>query len=982
MRSFALLILICCFKTGFAQQFSFLNYGVKEGLSQSQVTDICQDDLGYLWVSTQSGLSKFDGEEFESFSVDDGLAGNTIHKLLYSSKEKTLWIASANGITKYKNNVFTPYYFESKLNVNDLILHEDTLYIANKRGLFSFKDGYLSHHPSSFSVREFAALNDSVLLCATSKGLFEFSKGNFVNYSDTSLSNFNFSGIAVDGDEMFLSTYGHGLLVYNFGSKEIEFKNLKFNDFKFDRIRNVHVFEDQIWASSASGLVQIERLSGKATYFSDRNGLRSHVVKCVFKDKDNIIWIGVYGKGLMKFSGKSITSYSTKEGLSSEIVMSISENNKGEYVFGTYDKGLVVLGTDEPMYFDTENGLSHKSVWSVKNIQDTCWIGLNKGVSYLKGDVVYQNNFIKGKIKTIESYNSKDIYFGGNKGLWRRSKGEFTHVLDESVYDINKIQLTKEKIFLATKNGLFWQNISQLEEDFNQIKLNENKCNTLVVDSYKNVWVGTINGLFIISPKNKILEYKLDATNFKSKNILGAIVDKLDNVWLSSANGVYLINKANPFTDTLEQFHYSTEEGLVDLECNLNSIYEDSDHKILVGNSTALIRIDPTLNAELFSYSKPLLSIKSIRLFKENFDYKMYANSFDSLTLVPNEIVFPHKKNHLTFDFIGINLKNSRNIKYSYRLLGAEDNWSPLSKEKSATYSFITDGKYEFQLKATNINGLWTDVKSIKIEIMPPYWKTWWFLSLIVLVLSGLIYLGFKLKTKNANTKRLTKQLVFKNRLRELEQQSLNASMNRHFIFNSLNSIQYFINSSDKKSANKYLSSFAKLIRKNLDSSTADNFIVSLNEEIERISLYLVLEKMRFGDKFDYEVNVNSDVDIEMTMVPSMLLQPFVENSIIHGVLPLESKKGKIEVNVKLELDSLVFEVLDNGVGIEDSLRLKETFDGDHESKGMMITENRVELLRQVDGEKLMIIGPFQINDGEGGVVGTKVIIKIPISHE
>ena len=975
---FLLLVIVCYTNVGFTQQFSFINYGVKEGLSQSQVTDICQDDLGYLWVSTQSGLSKFDGEEFVNFSVDDGLAGNTIHKLLYSSKEKTLWIASTNGITKYKDNVFTPYYFESKFSINDIVLHKDTLYIACKNGVYSFKEGNFKHYPSYFSVRQFAELNDSILLCATNKGLYEFENSQFTMYSDSTISNLNFSGVSIRNDELYLSTYGYGLLMYNYVSKKLEAKNIN-----FERVRDVYVFRDQIWASSINGLAQIGENNETVTYFNEQNGLLSNTVKCVFKDKDNIIWIGVSGKGLLKFSGKSITSYSIKEGLSSDIVMSISENKKGQYFFGTYDKGLVLLGDEEAMYFDTQHGLTQNAIWSLKNINNTCWIGFNKGVSYLKDNKIIHNEYIKGKVKSIESIQDNDIYFGGKKGLWRNYKGAYSHILKDKKYDINKIQITKEKIILATKNGLFWQWTDRIENDFNQIKLNENNCNTLVVDGYDNIWVGTINGLFIISPENNILEYKLNATNFKAKNILGAIKDESDNVWLSSANGVYLINKANPFTDTLKQFHYSTEEGLVDLECNLNSIYEDSKHQILVGNSTALIKIDPSLNSELFSYSKPLLSIKSIKLFKENFDYKLYAKTYDSLTLIPNDIVLPHNKNHLTFDFVGINLKNSRSIKYSYRLLGAEENWSPLSKEKSATYSFITDGEYEFQLKATNINEVWTDVKTIKITIRPPYWKTWWFLTLILLILSGFIYLGFKFKTKNDKTKRLTKQLVFKNRLRELEQQSLNASMNRHFIFNSLNSIQYFINISDKKSANKYLSSFAKLIRKNLDSSTADNFIVSLNEEIERISLYLVLEKMRFGEKFDYFVNVNPDVDVEMTMIPSMLLQPFVENSIIHGVLPLEGiKKGKIEINVKLELNALVFEVVDNGVGIDNSLNLKESFDGDHESKGMMITENRIELLRQLNGEKLMIIGPFQINEREGGVVGTKVIIKIPIPNE
>ena len=976
MKNIAFLFLFFSI-VGYSQQYSFINYGVKEGLAQSQVTDICQDDLGYLWVATQAGLSKFDGENFENFSVDNGLAGNTIHKLLYASNTKTLWIASLNGITKYHNNEFTPYYFKSKIKVNDLIIHNDTLLIASKNGVYSFKNGYLNQYPSYFSVREFAVDKSSNLICATNKGLYFFKDNKFSSVTDSTFYNLNFSGISITGNEMFLSTYGNGVLSYSFKTKK-----LKKSKIYFERVRNIYSFNNEIWTSSTNGLAQIDRLTNSITYFNIENGLLSNVVKCVFKDKNGIIWIGTYGKGLLKFSGKSIISYTKKDGLSSEIVMSIGENSFGKYTFGTYSKGVMILNS-KPFSYEKGDNLKQTTVWSVKNIGDTCWIGSNKGVNFLVDNLIRKDYNISGKIRSIESSRKGEIFFGGKKGLWIKENNAYKHLLKNEVYDINKIHITKDKVVIATKNGLFWQYLDLVENNFKHIKLNENNCNTLVSDFFGNIWVGTINGLFIVSPNDEILEYKLDNTNFKSKNILGAIKDRNNNIWLSSANGIYLINKGNPFTDTLKQFHYSTAEGVIDLESNLNSIYEDCKGFILVGSSSALIKIDPTLNKNLFSYSIPLLSIKSIKLFKEEFNYDTYATSYDSLTLIPNIVVFPHNKNHLTFDFIGINLKNTENIKYSYRLLGAEENWSPLSKEKSATYSFITDGDYEFQLKASNLDGVWTDIKSIKITIKPPYWKTWWFLTLMLLVLSVIIYFGWKLKTKNATTKRLTKQLEYKNRLRELEQQSLNASMNRHFIFNSLNSIQYFINSSDKKSANKYLSSFAKLIRKNLDSSTADNFIVCLNEEVERISLYLTLEKMRFGEKFDYFVNIDADVDLEMTMVPSMLLQPFVENSIIHGVLPLEGiKKGRIDVNVKLELDSLVFEVVDNGVGIDSSLSLKDSFEGDHESKGVMITENRIELLRQLDGENLMIIGPFQINSKDKGVVGTKVIIKIPISNE
>ena len=150
-----------------------------------------------------------------------------------------------------------------------------------------------------------------------------------------------------------------------------------------------------------------------------------------------------------------------------------------------------------------------------------------------------------------------------------------------------------------------------------------------------------------------------------------------------------------------------------------------------------------------------------------------------------------------------------------------------------------------------------------------------------------------------------------------------------------------------------------------------------MQEEIERIELYLGLEKMRFSDKFEYKVDVSSSLDTESIEIPSMILQPFVENSIIHGVLSL-NRKGKISVKVHKEFGEVVFEVMDNGVGIDNSLASKTNqIDGDHESKGVEITNRRIEILRRLTGENLLIVGPFQMNGENNECLGTKVILKL-----
>jgi LytS/YehU family sensor histidine kinase len=245
----------------------------------------------------------------------------------------------------------------------------------------------------------------------------------------------------------------------------------------------------------------------------------------------------------------------------------------------------------------------------------------------------------------------------------------------------------------------------------------------------------------------------------------------------------------------------------------------------------------------------------------------------------------------------------------------------------------------------------------------------------ITLVVYGL----FIMRINREKRERYQESLEFKAKLLTLEQQTLNASMNRHFIFNSLNSIQYFINTQDKLSANKFLSNFAKLIRKNLDSSAEDGGLVSLQEELERLELYLSLEAMRFKDRFDYRISIDHRIDTESIKIPSMLFQPYVENSIIHGILPMNDQKGKIEVVLKLEHNKLLVQIDDNGVGIDKSLQNKGLTSGDHQSKGMEITSKRIDILNKINETHYDIQGPFQRYDENRLINGTRVLLKITL---
>ena len=362
----------------------------------------------------------------------------------------------------------------------------------------------------------------------------------------------------------------------------------------------------------------------------------------------------------------------------------------------------------------------------------------------------------------------------------------------------------------------------------------------------------------------------------------------------------------------------------------------------------------------------------------QEFNYPDYSTSL-SKNGIPLNLKLPRTKNNLLIELEGISLQNAKELSYQYWIEGLEDKWSPNFQNPQITLSNLPAGNYTLHVRANIQNKIFSNEYILEIRIAPIFYATWWFLTLVILVIIGIIILVIRFRIKRERIRNYQELLEFKARLTSLEQQSLNASMNRHFIFNSLNSIQYFINMQDRVSANKYLTNFAKLIRKNLDSSSEANSMVSLDEEIERLELYLSLEAMRFKDRFEYRIDTG-DIDTENILVPAMLLQPFIENSIIHGILPDETKKGLIELKIIDKSDYLEVIIEDNGIGIDFSLNKKHNIKGDHRSQGMEITSKRIALLNKISNKNFTMEGPFQIEGDNRLINGTRVILKIPVN--
>lgn len=416
-------------------------------------------------------------------------------------------------------------------------------------------------------------------------------------------------------------------------------------------------------------------------------------------------------------------------------------------------------------------------------------------------------------------------------------------------------------------------------------------------------------------------------------------------LWAISNNGINRIHIKN---NQVQVSGFDDVNGILSDE--LNDLYIDKDTAYFATNNGLLYF---AYNYSLQNTQAPKVYINSIINNKKTLD--LTNNSF---TLKPNE-------QNLIINYSAIDFKNN-NISYRYRLKSKE-NWIE-TKNRRIELSSLEPGEYTFEVSARSQNSNWSEPAKIKLKLEKRFYQNWAFLTICALLLGYLIYIIAVLITKQQKNKE-QEQLLLKNRILMLEQQALQAMMNPHFVFNVMNSIQHFINTKNTMSANKVLTGFARLIRTNLDICTKS--YISLEEELNYLNLYLSLEKNRFGDKFQYEIEIDEHIDREETLIPSMLLQPYIENAIWHGIMPKE-EGGKVAIKVE-ELDDHVLSIVitDDGIGIDNALANKKE---SHQSKGMRLTSERIKLLNKIEAKTI------QLHIKQNGKSGTIVSFSIPLN--
>jgi ligand-binding sensor domain-containing protein len=967
-----------------SQKSGYINYGLSDGLPQSQVRAISQDDFGYLWIGTMAGLSRFDGVEFKNFSKRDGLADNQIN-CFYRGSE--LFVGTTGALCFIRGREIICHSFPEGYRASRILDFAEgkdgILYLATAG------EGVLTWNGSDFNtlsgneqlpdqyVRSIAFDGNEKLWIGTRSGLVvKEPSGKIAPPDEMDLQNLSVSQIRLTSqDRLIITTFGNGV----FFVTDDEIVNYTTSDGLISNfIRCVEVLSTgQYFFGSKSGLSKYE--NGTIESYDESKGLSYSNVKSLGKDREGNLWIGTDGQGLLRSAGEVFTTFSIDNGLNSNLVMSIAKGSADELILGTYDAGISILNGDTAHTYPFNDRLPSFTVWSLTKNGDELWAGTSSGLFVEKnGDIkiLSESEGLPGnRVTAIFKKSEDEVIIGTENGfavvnsdveLLKKSS-------DIKMGAVRAISDWNDQIILGTDRGPMIWNGKEARIIPNSIEAGVSVY-CLDGDQYDNLWIGTSDGLYVYSAGADSLQEVLFAESFGSKNVNFLISFDRDRILIGTNNGMYTLN-TNTFQENgrIDTKHYTQFEGLFGTETNQNAVFKYND-AIWFGTTKGVIRFD--FRKEQKHFISPSVKIADIQLFLENVDWKSLADSFSTELGLPVNPELKYGQNYLTFNYNGIYFSNPDKIRYRYKVEGVDENWLGPTKSRSATYAYLPHGDFTFRVQSYQVdNPELVAEASFPFSVKPPFYLTPWFFLLMAGISVGMVYLIYSSRLKKEREKRERLQLALQAKLIQLESQSLNSSMNRHFIFNALNSIQYYINMQDRKSANRYLTSFAKLIRKNLDSS--QQMDTSLNEELERLKLYLSLEQMRFQDKFNYRIDVDEQIDTEALTLPAMMLQPFLENSIWHGILPNE-RQGEISIEIKSVDKNYEIIIDDNGVGIETSLQNKPIAKEPHVSHGMDITLNRIRLYQNMTGLKYEVVGPFERKSNSGKAEGTRVIIRIP----
>ncbi|MDI9310699.1 MAG: histidine kinase [Limnohabitans sp.] len=946
------------------------HFGVNEGLPSSECYAVFQDSLGYIWFASDGGVSRFDGYKFVTYTTTNGLPDNTIFHIC-EDNHKRIWFTSYSNklsyydyktdaihqlkineeLSKGVRGIFQSFNFDSK----------DVLYLATQyQGYYKIKPPYnklgaINHKFSSFYIKEldnhkiiFSFLaNEKIKNSRIHLQTLHFLKKSYCLNYGMNTARYHCTKLS---DETYFHTQGLKLLKID-KNRTTELLNLDIA--KKPSIITVSAdSEDRLWVNYfKKGTSVFLKNKYQAPY---REFLKDLSVTCVLEDAEKGIWISTLDEGVfyipnLNFSyyNKTINKVLSIEELNDKIYLLTPKSidvfdhfkNKVSTVYNVQEEvtplsffknrnnELIISGTSPFIYNPSEKGKSR-----VK------FIGENMLPVRLR-------NIISLNDDTDIGYTTMRLYKINKK----KNYIEEICVLPSLIYSLTKVG---NDVWISTQNGSFTLDKSLKLKAHKEVKFFDERIEDIAKVGETLIFATRGHGIFYFK-NGKVLKNITERDGLSSNLCKKVKVDSDGVVWVATNKGLSVIKETKGRTNVIA---LNTNNGLIDNEVNNFLIYNDTLH-IATNNGVSTIARNDVLLPK--PYNIPV-TIEKFIVNKVQKDFTLKHN-------------LNHNQNFIQINYKGLYMKGNGKVNYIYKLEGLEDSWNTTTNT-FVQFTTLPPGKYKFIVYALTNNGEKSKIPGIiNFTIKKPFWETWWFYSILFGTMSLSLFLVYRNRIKRV-TKIEREKAELNKRIYESELKALRSQMNPHFMFNAINSIQNFVIKNDTVSAQKYLTKFARLIRHVLENSKYE--YVLLSNEIEMLNLYVGLEALRASFSFDYDITVDEAVNAELTFIPPMIIQPFIENAILHGIIPLTERRGKLLISFVNENTILKCIVEDNGIGREAAHQIKLKKQLSHKSMGMSVTQERMKLLgRQNDkfSAKVEIEDKFD----EGKPVGT--IVKIVI---
>lgn len=960
---FLILGILGSFGTVFSQENNYINYSVKDGLLSNTIYDLHIDSTGFLWVGSDAGLSRFDGRSFKNFTTQNGLNGSEVLQIFEDRKGRLLLQEFGNtnpeGIDVVENGIVSLGTSTAERLMNNMKYHERTfsegedgshviltirkLYVITPSGVDSssrlkypsaivpkiynhqsYKDFYIINHDGVHHVKEAEEITvhswkNAVYNCWEDR-IASVSQGALKIYQDLKLIN------------------------------QIDLHSIGVHD----RVIGLSVTENKVWLRLfKGGVVEVKGTNGEESILHFPN-YRIHEI---IEDGNGTTWVATRGHGLYAIPGIRIQKFQDPQ-LKKEIhALEI----KGAEVYVGMELGQVGVLRD----WDVLNTYSVKTKSRYSNSTLVLDLEVADDAVYAVGDFgcatidmstgEVEEFLVSNSSKSISPYKGSHHFVSGYNSLRLVDFAKKEVVATLYKRRVSDMINSDFGLLFGTEQGLYVKDGSLKEVPLLPREL---VSQVVYVPKDSLALVGYDGfGLYITDMKGRILKVSR-REGLTSDKVQSIAVGDDYRYWIGTNKGVDVIELDKDSFTVKSHTYINTFNGL--FNDDVNEIAIDKEGSVYLATAMGLNKLQAN-NVYEQTFLKPQLALDPF-----------YINGVQKLQGEPVEV--PHHQNTLEFSFTGVHLMNHQQFTYHYRLNGLDTAWKK-TVIPSVTYNNLLPGDYVFELFVEDVLGNKSPlVKTEKISIKAiPIFENpsllWTIFSVFIGVVISFVIAYFLYLRRRHNEKSLLTEKISR-----LELTALQAQMNPHFIYNSLNAIQSYILTKSVKEASDYLAKFSRLIRLILTASK--NPLIALEHELKLLELYLELEKLRFEEVFDFQVSISKSINPSIE-IPGMLVQPLLENAINHGLMPLSGRQGMLKLSFDIQEKVVVCVVEDNGIGREAAAQRSKK---KHQSMAMGIIHERIHLLAKRENINVSF-EIIDLKDAKGAPLGTKVILEIPFAY-